>query len=400
MPLTVTGTVDVNAIMQRLRKQQEETNQANLERYEALMTHMESMTKQVGEQGTYGAAMALMEQTGEAARTRIATQAKKATAAAEQDLISRGLGATTVRQAERRGIAATAEEATQAAEERTAAQKAGVLERRAGTEMQIGALKAGVMERREDVGPEMGMYASLIQAAAASETAEAKRTATVIGPQAQAGRDVFGQPMGGGGAAGASGAGLGAGGVGGGLGAAAGGAMATPFPPGATLGGPTGAARPAGGGVGAGGALGLPGLGAAAIGGYGGTPGQAVAAMEGRPSFEGGEDEMVSLSDMEVGPGGVPPEAGEAAAAAGGGKKTAQWWWERGLSPPQWALNEWYASGQYGGGGGGAGAVGGGAGVGGGVDIGLKGVGIGGGLTAAAESLYRQKKPTLSREAL
>lgn len=314
MPIELTGTIDINEVMKRLRKKQEEANQANLQRYEALMTHMEGLTKQIGEQGTYGGAMALMEQTGEAARTRIAEQAKKATAAAEQDLISRGLGATTVRQAERRGIAGTAERARQEAEERTAAAKAGVLERRAGAEMQIGALKAGVMERREDVGPDLGIFASLIQAAAAGETAEAKRTATVIGPQAQAGRDIFGQPMGGG--AGGAGGGLAPAGGPGGAGAQPAGTYYPPAGGGGLDLGPTGAARGIDPQTGRATGLQFPGLAGAGAQGldYGGTAGQAAAAAAGEPSFAGGEGagEMVSISDLEVGPGGMPPaEAAE-----------------------------------------------------------------------------------------
>lgn len=314
MPIELTGTIDINEVMKRLRKKQEEANQANLQRYEALMTHMEGLTQQIGKQGTYGAAMSLMEQTGEAARTRIAEQAKKATAAAEQDLISRGLGATTVRQAERRGIAGTAERARQEAEERTAAAKAGVLERRAGAEMQIGALKAGVMERREDVGPDLGIFASLIQAAAAGETATAKRTSTIIGPQAQAGRDIFGQPMGGG--AGGAGGGLAPAGGPGGAGARPAGTYYPPAGGGGLDLGPTGAARGWDPQTGRATGLQLPGLAGAGAQGldYGGTPGQAAAAAAGEPSFAGGEADMVSLSDLEVGPGGVPPE--EAAEAA------------------------------------------------------------------------------------
>jgi len=344
MPLEVTGTIDINEILKRLRKKQEEANEANLQRYEALMTHMEGLTKQIGEQGTFGAAMDLMSQTGEAARTRITEQAKKATAAAEQDLISRGLGATTVRQAERRGIAATAERATQEAEERTAAAKAGVLTQRAGAEMQLGALKAGVMERREDVGPDMGLYASLIQAAAASETAAAKRTATVLGPQAQAGRDIFGQPF----QYGDGGAG-GAGGAGGGLAPGAGGGGAQPAaayypaPSGAGLDlGPTGAARGWDVETGRATGLSLPGL---AGGGsvFLGEQGQ-VTTTPGAPTTPG-EERMTGLD--------IPPEEE-------------------------------------------------GAGIGAGVDVGLEGAGIGGGVTPQEEKFatYQEYKAAMQRRGM
>ncbi len=155
----------LDAIMKQITDAQKKANAANLERYQQLLSVIDTLGKQVGAEGTFGQAEQLLSQVGQAAQTRIGEQATRAQATTEQGLISRGLGSTTIRQSAQRGIRADEERARQEAEERTAGQKAGLLTQRAGLETQIGGMKAGVMERRTDAGPDLGMYASLIQSA-------------------------------------------------------------------------------------------------------------------------------------------------------------------------------------------------------------------------------------------
>lgn len=234
--------IDYDALIRRFDEAQNRANTANLERYQALLTHLETLGQQVGAQGTFGEAENLLAQVGTAARTRIAEQETRALAATEQGLISRGLGGTTIRATARRGVMSDAERARQEAEERTAQQKAGLLTQRAGVETQIGGMRAAAIEGRTDVGPDLGMFASLLQAAAAGDTAGgARRTATIMGPQAQAGRDVFGQPFsyGPSRAGGGGGGGAGIGGAGGGIGAQGATGQARYFPPGTYGGGPS-----------------------------------------------------------------------------------------------------------------------------------------------------------------
>lgn len=187
---------NLDSLLKQITASQEKANKANLERYGELLVHLDGLAKQIGVEGTYGAAMKQLEVLGTAGRTRIAEQTTKAQAATEQDLMTRGLASTTVRTAARGAISRDAERATQELEERVATSKSGLLTQRAGAELQIGGMKAGAMERRTDVGPDMALYASLIKAAVAADTTTAKRTATIMGPMAQAGRDVFGQLMG------------------------------------------------------------------------------------------------------------------------------------------------------------------------------------------------------------
>ena len=209
--------IDFNSIFQQIMDAQKTANVANVQRYNEILSSLGTLGQQVDTRFTEAAGQ--LAQLGEAGRTRIKTGATKSIAASEQDLISRGLGTSTIRMTAQRGIMSDAERARQELEEGLAAQRAGLSERRAGAEMQIGGMKAGVMERRTDAGPDLGLFASLIQAAAASEKADAaaaKRTSTIMGPMAQAGRDVFGQPFkyggGGGGGLGAQGGGISGGG--------------------------------------------------------------------------------------------------------------------------------------------------------------------------------------------
>lgn len=216
--------INFSDIIKQIEAAQTEANRANQERYQQILSTLGGLEQQVS--GRYTAAAGELSKLGQAGRTRIGTQATKAVAATEQDLITRGLGTSTIRMTAQRGIMSDAERARQELGEGLAAQRAGLLERRAGTEMQLGAMRAGVMERRADIGPDLSMFASLLQAAAASEKAAttAQRTSRIMGPMAQAGRTVFGQPFkyGGGG-----GGGLGAqGGMGGGGAAPTGGRLA------------------------------------------------------------------------------------------------------------------------------------------------------------------------------
>jgi hypothetical protein len=75
---------------------------------------------------------------GEAGRSRIAQQGVQAQAGAEQSLISRGLGGTTVRESVMRGIQSDTERARQGLEEGLAQQMAGLLQGQAGMQLDIG----------------------------------------------------------------------------------------------------------------------------------------------------------------------------------------------------------------------------------------------------------------------
>ena len=128
----------------------------------------------------YQQTLAQFENLGQAGRARIGEQTTRQQATAAQDLTSRGLGSTTITQAVRGGIAREGESSIQELNERVAMQK------------------AGVMERRTDAGPDMGMFAGLIQAMMAGQGAAGGGGRSVIsgglGPMARRGLTAFGSP--------------------------------------------------------------------------------------------------------------------------------------------------------------------------------------------------------------
>ena len=151
----------------------------------------------------YQQALAQFETLGQAGRTRIERQAAQRQATATQSLISRGLGGTTITSAVGRGIASDVEFQRQQLEESVAMQKAGLI------------------ERRTDVGPDLGMFANLLQAAGQEQVGAGPGGRQLIsgglGPMASRGLTAFGQPFkyfggeAGGGAGGEAGGGAGAG---------------------------------------------------------------------------------------------------------------------------------------------------------------------------------------------
>lgn len=177
--------IDFDAILQQIQGSQDTANAANLERYNQLLASIQTLGTQVGEEGTFGKALALQDQVGDAGRQRITEQAQKTWASAEQDLTTRGLGNTTIREAVRRGTASDAEMARQQLEGSLAQQKSGIYQGLAGAQLQVGGMQAGAIEGMTQQGPDLGMFAGLLQAAAAGDKADAAqmRTATITSPQ-------------------------------------------------------------------------------------------------------------------------------------------------------------------------------------------------------------------------
>jgi hypothetical protein len=162
-----------------LTKASEAAKQANLERYQQGLA-----TLRAG----YTTAEGQAQQFGTTALQGVEESAIQQRAKGEQDLISRGLGGTTIRGA-----------MTRAVERERVSGRARIGEQRA---MMLGGLAqqrardiSGFMERRTDVGPDLGMFASLIQSAqqgAGGGGTTVRRT----GAMASRGLDVFGRPMG------------------------------------------------------------------------------------------------------------------------------------------------------------------------------------------------------------
>ena len=171
--------LDYKALMKKVEDSQKQANEQNLARYEQLIASITTLTEDVvGAGGTYDQAAALVENIGQSARQRIGEAAVRAGAMSEQDLTSRGLGSTTIRAAAQRGIAADKTKAELAQSESEARQKSSLLLSKAGARMGLGQMMAGAIEGRYDQGPDLGMFASLMQAASSAATEE-KRTVSI-----------------------------------------------------------------------------------------------------------------------------------------------------------------------------------------------------------------------------
>ena len=154
----------IEGLTSQFQEAQQQANEANRERYQNLLDTIAGLQERVlGEGGTYAEAMELMQGTGASARRRVARQRTKQYGRAEQDLISRGLGNTTVRESVRRGIGRQAEQQMQQIDEQVAQRLAGLLRERASMETQIGRLRTQAIQSRQDQGPNTGQYLQLLQ---------------------------------------------------------------------------------------------------------------------------------------------------------------------------------------------------------------------------------------------
>lgn len=162
------SNLDFDAILSRFQAAQTQANQANVQRYQQLLQTLRDLQAQTGE--TYGEALANIRGLGEAQEQRIGREATRETGRAEQDLISRGLGNTTIRESVRRGIEEDAQLNRQQLAESVALNRNALLQQQVGTDVQLGQLLASAIERRDDVGPNPALYAQLLQSAASSNT--------------------------------------------------------------------------------------------------------------------------------------------------------------------------------------------------------------------------------------
>lgn len=149
-------------LLEQLQTGETQAREAGEEQYQNLLESITGLKSQVG--GTFGRAEQMLGQVGEAQRRRVQAAGKQASAASRQDLISRGLGNTTVVDAVQRGINTDTQRAMQELSGQEAAQALGLLTQRAGSERQLGALEADAILSRQIESPRTSEYLSLIQA--------------------------------------------------------------------------------------------------------------------------------------------------------------------------------------------------------------------------------------------
>lgn len=205
---------DYQAILNTYRQLQTQANEANQQRYDDILSTIQQTSDQVG--ASYDQSLALLDTLGQSDRERIDMGSARAQASANQDLINRGLGNTTIRSSVQRGIEDDRQRAQREVTEGVGRQKSQVIQQRAGSEERMGNFLAQMMEARTDRGPDTGQFAALMERVGAGQGAGADGPATMftgLSANARAGRSISGKEfMGSGGASrGASGGGGGSG---------------------------------------------------------------------------------------------------------------------------------------------------------------------------------------------
>lgn len=191
---------DYQSILDTYQGLLNQANQANEQRYQDILGEHAMNVDKVG--GTYSEMTSLLENLGQQQAERIDISETRDLATSEQDLITRGLGNTTIRGAERRGIKEDASRERRGLSEDVGRQKAAVLGQQAGAEERMGGYLTSFMERRTDQAPDMSQLAALLSQAGAGQgqlDAASSVINTGLSANARAGRDAFGQEMGGGG---------------------------------------------------------------------------------------------------------------------------------------------------------------------------------------------------------
>lgn len=160
--------VDFSAIIRQMQQQEAQRREDALSRYAQANNLAGQLTDQIGAMGTYGAAESQLDMVGDAARERIGQSATQQFAQADQDLVNRGLGNTTVRSSVQRGISMDEQRAKNELDEGIAAQRSGLLERRADSEFRSGVNEIDTLLSRVDEPIDYGLLSGLMQQAAAT----------------------------------------------------------------------------------------------------------------------------------------------------------------------------------------------------------------------------------------
>jgi hypothetical protein len=170
-------TSDPNSIASAVQSGTDQANAANQQRYgQGLGVLTNGATSA---QNYIQSAITNSDKVGQSARDRVGVNLQNAQGNTLQSAVSRGLGNTTILDSLQRGNARDAETANQSIDEQLADRKSSLNLQQAGQANQGANSIAGFIAARNDVAPDLGLYSSLAQKAAAS-TAGAKQSGTTI----------------------------------------------------------------------------------------------------------------------------------------------------------------------------------------------------------------------------
>ncbi len=153
--------VKIEEIIQQLEQARQQANAANLARYEAGLSELQQGRDAL--RRYYATAGDQIADITMSAREDVDRSAARNFATGEQDLISRGLANTTIRESLRRGVEDDRQRQLRSLDEDRRVALAGMSERQALQEANLSGNIAQFIAARDDVGPDPGLYASLVR---------------------------------------------------------------------------------------------------------------------------------------------------------------------------------------------------------------------------------------------
>lgn len=155
------GTSDLlKQLLASLSGQGDAANKAGEAQYADLLKSVGGTKTAVG--GNYADALGLLSGAGTTALADINTNLAQTNARTEQDAISRGIGNTTIRSNLLAGNEAQAQRNRNSVTENVAAQKAGILQNQAGSNLSLGNLEADSILSKRIQAPDQSAYLSLL----------------------------------------------------------------------------------------------------------------------------------------------------------------------------------------------------------------------------------------------
>lgn len=167
----------LNNLIASLDSQSQAAKTDQLAQYNNLLNSVAATKKSIlGKGGMYSKAGAMLANQGVSAKADIDEQTKNQLGSTEQDLISRGLGNTTIRSNMLNGVQRQGQREKTRVDESVAAARAGLLERQAGMASQLGGLEADSILSKSIEGPDLSQYLNLIAQLSAANTSRAAAT--------------------------------------------------------------------------------------------------------------------------------------------------------------------------------------------------------------------------------
>jgi len=173
------GSSILNNLIQQLQGSQDQANTANLAQYQNLLSSANRTSKDIlGKGGYFSKAGALLQNMGNTARADTRENIANQLGQTEQDLISRGLGNTTIRSNMLSGVQNRGQRELNQIDEAVGTARSGLMQNQAGMALDLGRFKADSILSRMNEGPDMSLYLQLIRQLAEQQGAGQHQTIT------------------------------------------------------------------------------------------------------------------------------------------------------------------------------------------------------------------------------